>query len=62
MPETEIYESVTKTAERYGLSRYQVIEYCHARGQKFAFKPNGGKYMIHRQAFYEFLERKRKGI
>ena len=53
-----MYESVTKTAERYGLPRRQVLEWCHARGQKFAFKPGGGKFLIHIERFKEFLERR----
>lgn len=57
----ETYESVTQTAQRYGIPRRTVLEFCNARGQKFAFKPNGGKFLIHRQGFKEYLERKRKG-
>ena len=57
----EVYESVTQTAQRYGLPRRTVLEFCNARGQKFAFKPNGGKFLIHKEHFYEYLERKRKG-
>lgn len=58
----DTYESVTQTAQRYGIPRRTVLEFCNARGQKFAFKPNGGKFLIHRQAFKEYLERKRKGM
>lgn len=58
----ETYESVTQTAKRYGLPRTVILEFCNARGQKFAFKPNGGKFWIHKQKFCEFLERKRRGI
>lgn len=60
--ETAIYESVTETAKRYGLPRREVLEYCEAPRQKFAFKSKGGgKWWIHVQAFHEHLERKRKG-
>lgn len=58
----DTYESVTQTAKRYGLNRRQVLEFCNARGQKFAFKPNGGKFWINKRHFHEFLERKRKGL
>jgi len=54
----EAYESVTRTAERYGFTRKQILEFCNSRGQKFAFKPNGGKFWIHRRKFKEFLDRK----
>lgn len=58
------YESVTQTAERYGFTRRQVLEYCNARGQKFAFKSKGdtGKFRINRKAFHDFIERKRRGL
>lgn len=56
------YESVTETSKRYGIPRRQILEWCNARGQKFAFKPNGGKFLIHKKVFHEYLERKRKGV
>ncbi len=62
MAETAIYESVTETAKKYGFTRQQVLEFCNARGQKFAFKGKGrnGKFRINSQAFANYLERKLK--
>lgn len=56
------YESVTDTANRYGLPRKIILEFCNSPGQKFAFKPNGGKFWIHKKHFHEYLERRRKNI
>ena len=57
---TTKYKSVSEISKLYGISRDMVREMCHARGQKFAFKPNGGKFLIDHRRFREYLDRKRR--
>lgn len=54
------YKSVSEIAEMYGMSKDTVRDMCHARGARFAIKPNGGKIYIDHRRFREYLERKRR--
>lgn len=57
------YFSVTYTAQLFGLNRATVLDYCHARGQRFAYQPSGenGKWLIDIEKFEEFLARRTPG-
>lgn len=56
------YISVTDAVGIYGMSRTDILNACNARGQKFAFKPNGGKWRINKEKFENYLEKKEQGI
>ena len=56
----KIYYSAREVAALTGIDRRVVMEYCNARGQKFAYKgssPNS-KWRIHYEKFLAYLERK----
>lgn len=57
------YFSVTNVAKILGINRVTVLDYCHARGQRFAVQPagEGGKWFIDLEKFEEFLQRKTYG-
>lgn len=53
------FYKVTKIAKLFGLSAKMVRDMCHARGQKFAFRPvKDGNWLIDRVKFEEYLARK----
>lgn len=54
------YHSVTDAAAMLGLNRVTILNYCHARGQRFAFQPSGknGKWLIDLEKLEEFLARR----
>lgn len=54
----KVYGTVNEVSERYGMSKKFVRQLCHARGQNFASKPNGGKIYINIKNFERFLEDK----
>lgn len=54
------FYSVSEISEMFGFSKDTVREFCNSRGQKFAFKPNGGKFYIDLHRFREYLDRKRR--
>lgn len=51
------YYSITEISDLYRLKRRVVFDMCHARAQRFAFNPGGGKWLINRKKFEEHLER-----
>ena len=59
--EEKKYHKVGEVAKITGLSRTTVLDYCHARGQKFAFKPKGNTspYLIDLPKFILYVERNR---
>ena len=53
------YYKVSKIAEIFGLPVKMVRDMCHARGQRFAFRPvAGGNWIIDKERFEKYLERR----
>ena len=52
--------SVAEIARIYGFKDEAVRDMCHARGEKFAYQLNGGKWYIDLKKFKAYLERKRR--
>lgn len=53
------YYKVSKISKIYGISAKMVRDMCHARGQKFAFRPvEHGNWIIDREKFEQHLERR----
>lgn len=54
-----MYISVREAAEKFGIKAKEIRNFCHARGQKFAYQivPNG-RFYIDPDKFREFIERK----
>ena len=52
------YADVKTISAMTGISRTYILEMCHARGAKFAFKPGGGKFLIDVEKFKNYLERR----
>lgn len=54
------YYKVTDISKMYGIPADIVREMCHARGQRFAFRPGGsrGNFFIDIKRFDEYLERR----
>lgn len=54
------YYSVTDTAKIVGMNRVAILDFCHARGQRFAVQPSGtnGKWLIDLEKFEEFMQRR----
>lgn len=57
------YFSITEAAKILGLNRVTILDFCHARAQRFAVQPagEGGKWLIDIDKFEEFLERRTPG-
>lgn len=54
------YASVNEIAKMYGISPQVVRQYCHAKGQDFAYQTKEkGKILIHIKRFDRFLTRRR---
>lgn len=62
-PVIQKYYSVTQVAKILGMDRVMVLNFCHARGQKFAMQPSGegGKWFIDLEKFESFMERRTPG-
>ncbi|MCR5430971.1 MAG: helix-turn-helix domain-containing protein [Lachnospiraceae bacterium] len=53
------YYKVTKIAEIFGIPAKTIRDMCHARGQRFAFRPvKNGNWLIDRAKFEKHLEHK----
>lgn len=51
------YYKVSKVAQIFDLKPAIVRQFCHARGQRFAFQPvKGGNILIDIKKFEEFLK------
>ena len=58
MPEQKYYK-VSKISEIFGIPAKMVRDMCHARGQRFAFRPvAGGNWRIDKKRFEDYLERR----
>lgn len=51
----KISATVEEIAEAYGMKPAFVRQLCHAKGQRFATKPNGGRLYINIKKFNDFL-------
>ena len=60
MADIQKYADVKTISKMTGISRTYILEMCHARGAKFAFKPGGenGKFLIDIEKFKNYLERR----
>lgn len=58
MADIQKYADVKTISAMTGIPRTYIIEMCHARGAKFAFKPKGGKFLIDIEKFKNYLERR----
>lgn len=52
--------SIKEISDMYRLNRKVVLDMCHARGQRFALNPTGGKWRIDKERFDEYLERQQQ--
>lgn len=56
------YYKVAEIAKIFGLPAKLVRDMCHARGQKFAFRPvPNGNFRINKEAFERHIERRTQG-
>ena len=53
------FYKVSKISEIFGIPAKVVRDMCHARGQRFAFRPvAGGNWRIDKERFEKYLERR----
>ena len=51
------YFKVSEIAKIFSLKPVKVRQYCHAKGQRFAFQPiKGGNILIDKQKFEQWLK------